>query len=62
MSQEYIAAFVSILSIILPHVGVTIGSDALTQTVTNIVAIVAGLWVMIRRYKRGDINILGARK
>jgi hypothetical protein len=47
---------------VLPHIGVTIGSDELTDFITTGVTIGAALWVMARRFIQGDINALGARK
>ena len=60
-SQTYIAAVVVILSQVLPLLGINVGSEALTTTLTTIAAIVAGVWVMVRRYSNGDINSLGRR-
>lgn len=47
---------------VLPHIGVSIGSDELTTTVQTLVAIVTGLWVLRERTKRGDVSPLGFRK
>jgi uncharacterized membrane protein len=62
MSQIYVSAVVAILAQVLPHLGVTIGSEELTGFITTGVTILAALWVMIRRVKQGDIGILGGRK
>lgn len=60
-SQTYIAAAVVILSQVLPLLGINVGSEALTTTLTTILAVVAGVWVMVRRYSNGDITALGRR-
>jgi uncharacterized membrane protein len=62
MSQTYISAVIVILSQLLPVLGIQVGSDAVTTTVSTLVAVVAGIWIMIRRLQQGDINVVGARK
>jgi uncharacterized membrane protein len=62
MSQIYVSAVVAILAQVLPHLGVTIGNEELTGFITTGVTILAALWVMIRRVKKGDIGVLGGRK
>jgi hypothetical protein len=62
MSQIYTSALIALLAQVLPHVGVTIGSDELTGFITTGVTICAALWVMARRVMQGDINALGGRK
>lgn len=62
MSQTYIATIVSILSVVLPYFGVKTTSEEVNSVVQAIVVAVMGIWIMIRRYKQGDINVLGAKK
>jgi hypothetical protein len=62
MSQIYVSAVVALLAQVLPHIGVTLGSEELTGFITTGVTIGAALWVMLRRYMQGDVNVLGARK
>ena len=62
MSQEYLSAVVAILAVLLPKFGVEIGSEALTTTLSTIITVISALWIMFRRYQRGDINVLGGRK
>lgn len=62
MSQTYIAVIVGILVELLPHLGVTVGSDALTTTIQTIVLLASGAWILIRRYKQGDVTVVGVRK
>lgn len=62
MSKEYIGAFVIVLSQILPMMGIEVTVEALGVTANTIIAIVAGIGVMIARYGKGNINVLGARK
>lgn len=50
------------LSIILPLVGVSIGSAALTTTVQTLFAIGTGFWIWKERKARGDVDWLGRRK
>lgn len=58
-----------VLAQILPHLGVNLGSDALTTTVTTIITLGAALWTMYRRTQLqkapngvGDVTVLGMRK
>ena len=62
MSQTYIATIVSILSVVLPYFGVKTTSEEVNSVVQAIVVAVMGIWIMIRRYKQGDINVLGAKQ
>jgi len=61
-SQTYIAVIVNVLSFLLPHFGITIGSEELTTTIQTIIILVSGLWILIRRKKVGDVSALGFRK
>jgi len=62
MSQTYIAIVISLLASVLPKLGVTVGSEELTTTVSVIITIASGLWALYRRYSQGDITIAGIRK
>lgn len=62
MSQIYIAAIVNVLAAVLPHIGVSTNNDALTTTIQTIILIGSSVWVLVRRYQKGDITALGARK
>lgn len=58
MSKEYILSLVLVLGGILKFVGVEIENSALEGLIGGVVA----LYIAIRRYKKGDITIVGARK
>lgn len=62
MSQIQTSAIVAVLANVLPLLGVQVGSDQLTTTITTIVTIAAGLWIMVRRFQKGDIGLFGSRK
>lgn len=62
MSQTYLAVVVMLLAELLPNIGVSVGSDALTTTVSTIVAIGSAVWAMWARYRAGGITKLGFRK
>lgn len=47
---------------VLPKLGVTIGSEQLTTTIQTIVALTTGLWVLVQRYKKGDVTLFGSYK
>lgn len=61
-STEYFAILISLLSFLLPKIGVVISSEALTTTVQTIVTIVSALYLLYKRHKRGGVNIAGFRK
>ena len=62
VSQTVTAIILQLLTIGLPMIGVTIGSDQLTGTVQTIIIVVSGIWIWVRRYQAGDIKISGVRK
>lgn len=61
-SQTYASVIVIVLAQLLPKLGVEIGSDQLTTTITTILTIVGALWVLIRRHRAGDVTLFGRRK
>lgn len=62
MSTTIISVVVNLLSMLLPTIGVEVGSEELTQTIQVIVAVVTGVWIWIERVKKGGVNALGVRK
>ena len=62
ISQTYLAVIVTVLGAILPKLGVSIGSEELTTTVSVLVTLGGAICILVRRYKAGNINILGLRK
>jgi len=56
-SQEYIGAIVLLVGAILKAFGIEIANDAISGIITGVIA----LWIAVRRFKKGDINILGAK-
>ena len=62
MSPTYVSALVALLSQILPLLGVEIGSEDLTTTITTISTIVAVLVILIRRYLKGDLTLAGMKR
>jgi hypothetical protein len=62
ISTTYLAVIVNVLSVILPKLGVEVGSEALTTTLQTLVVIGSGFWVLLQRYQRGDVTVLGVRK
>lgn len=61
MSQTYIGIYVMMASAILPHLGVTIGTDQLTTTVSVLCTIAGAVWAAIGRHRLGGVSILGIR-
>ncbi len=61
MSQTYLAVIVMVLSNVLPKLGVEIGSDALTTTLSVILTVGAALWALVRRHQAGGVSVVGVR-
>ena len=71
MSTQIISLIASFLAIYLPKWGVTIGSEELTATISNIVIVISGLWIYYQRtfklkrvsgVENSDVTVLGVRK
>ncbi len=60
-STTYAAIIVNILSFILPKMGITIGSDALTTTIQTVAIVGSGIVVMYKRYKQGGVTAMGVK-
>lgn len=60
-STEYLAVIVNILSFVLPQLGVNVGSEALTTTLSTLVAVGSGAYLLFKRYKRGGVSVAGFR-
>jgi len=61
-SKEYVSAIVIVIVGILGVFGKTVDAASLTSFLTSLVVVISGIVVMISRFKKGDINILGAKK
>jgi len=62
MSTTYIAVIVSILATVLPRFGVSVSSEELTNILSALLVVGSGVWVIVQRYKRGDVTPIGVRK
>lgn len=62
MSPTYITGFVIVLLQVLKWFNIDVGSQELTTTLTTLVTILGGLWIMWRRLGKGDITIVGSKK
>ena len=62
MSTTIVAVFINLLTVILPLLGITIGTEQLTVTAQTLIAIATGIWIWRERVLRGDVNSFGARK
>lgn len=61
MSQTYIGIIVSLLAVWLPNLGLEIGNDQLTSTISVLVQIVGALWAFWGRYRLGGVTVAGLR-
>jgi len=62
MSTTVIASIISILAVVLPLLGIEVGSEQLTVTAQTILVVLSGLWVWFQRVQRSDVNLAGIRK
>lgn len=62
MSTTITALAINLLATILPMLGIQIGTDQLTTTVSTLAAIGTALFLWYKRVTRGDVNIAGMRK
>ena len=62
MSTTIASVFVQLAAILLPMLGITVGTDQLTQAVQTILVIGAGFWIWYQRVSKGDVTIVGSRK
>jgi len=61
-SKEYVSAIVIVIVGILGIFGKTVDVASLTSFLSSLVVVVSGIIVMISRFRKGDISILGAKK
>jgi hypothetical protein len=61
MSTTIISVIINLLAMVLPLLGISVGTDQLTTTIQVLVAIGTGLWIWKERVKKGDVNIAGLR-
>lgn len=61
-SQTYVGIIVMLLSVLLPKIGVNLGSDELTAFISTLLVIGGGLYAFIGRYRAGGINRLGFKQ
>lgn len=58
LSHEYSAAIVVVLVSLAKMIGIEIENEVLAGLVTGVL----GLWIAIRRYRKGDITVVGSMK
>lgn len=61
-STEYTAVIIMLLTQLLPKVGINLDQNAITTTITTLVTLGSGLWLLVKRYQRGGITMAGVRK
>ena len=62
MSTTYSGIIIALLATFLPKLGIVIGSDELTTTVSVLLTIGGSLWAMRGRYRLGGVTLAGLRK
>jgi hypothetical protein len=53
---------VQLLTIGLPYIGVTVGSDQLTGAVQTVILVATGIYIWVRRVQAGGVTAAGFRK
>lgn len=53
---------IQLLTIILPIMGVRVGSDQLTSAIQTVIVVITGIYIWIRRVQQKDVTALGVRK
>jgi hypothetical protein len=61
MSQTWTSAVVLLLAQLLPFLGVEIANEQLTTTISTLITIGSGLWIIIRGYMTGHFSLGGRR-
>lgn len=61
-SHTYISAAVVVIVQVLSWLGISVGSEELTTTVTTLVTVLGGLYIMWNRLQKGDITVGGTKK
>lgn len=62
MSTTIASVFVQFAVIILPALGIQVGSDQLTVAIQTATVILTGIWIWIQRLQRGDVTFFGVRQ
>lgn len=62
MSQTIASVMIQLLTIILPIMGVRVGSDQLTSAIQTVIVVITGIYIWIRRVQQKDVTALGVRK
>lgn len=61
MSTTILAVIINLLATVLPLLGIEIGTEQLTTTVTTILAIGTGIYIWWARVQKGDVSKFGTR-
>lgn len=61
-SQTYLAVIVSVLGWVLKAAGVPFVEEELVKQIGSVLELAGLLWVLVRRFRDGDVKWFGARK
>lgn len=61
-SQTFASQLVILLALFLPKLGITLGDSDTTALAQGILIFGGILWTLVRRYRIGDVNIIGVKK
>lgn len=62
ISSEYLAVIVGVISFILQYFKINIGTEDITNVVTALAGAYSAVYLLVKRYKRGGVTVLGVRK
>ncbi len=62
MSSTVVAVILNILVMVLPRIGVTLGTDQLTSAIQVVVAIIGGAWIWFTHVQSGNLTFFGGVK
>jgi hypothetical protein len=62
VSPTYISGIVTLIVFVAGLFKVSINQEGLTVLLTEVVGIIASIVILVRRYQKGDITILGKVK
>jgi uncharacterized membrane protein len=62
MAPTYVSAAVAVLVNVFALLGIQVGSEELTTTITTVVTIISGFVIMYRQVTTGRSTVFGAKK
>ena len=61
MSTTIGSVLLQFAAILLPMLGIDVGTEQLTTTIQTLVIVLTGVWIWYERVKKGGVNWFGAK-